>query len=76
MINTAAYSYSATCYPEDVEKLISTMEAFVGIGCISGPVVGSFVYNLVGYSMTFYIFGALMLPTAILVPCLLKKPTT
>ena len=76
MINTAAYSYSATCYPDDVEKLISTMEAFSGMGNISGPIIGSYLYDLFGFSMTFYITGGLMLPTAILVPCLLRKPQT
>lgn len=73
MISTTAYSYAATCYPKDVEKIVSTIEVFLSIGLIIGPVVGSFLYSLMGFSMTFYIMGALMIPIALLSPCLIQK---
>ena len=74
MINTAAYSYAAQAYPEDIEKVISLMEGMVGIGCSAGPVVGSFVYASLGFSWTFLTFGILMLPNTLLAYCFLSPP--
>ena len=74
LMNTAVYSYTALAYPENVEKVISLSEGFVGIGCTMGPVLGSLVYNAVGFSWTFYIFGLAMLPFALLVCCCMKEP--
>ncbi len=70
MINTAAYSFAAQAYPDSVEKLVSVMEGVVGIGCTISPVLGVFIYNAVGFSDTFYIFGSAMTPCAILMLCL------
>ena len=69
MINTCAYSFAAQAYGEEVEKIISLFEGFVGIGCAAGPVVGSVVFQFLGFQWTFFIFGALMAPSAILVMC-------
>lgn len=72
MINTSAYSYAASNYPDTVEKVVSWMESSVGVGCVFGPVMGSLVYQFVGYAKTFYIFGAVMAPNCLLVICVLK----
>ena len=40
-----------------------------------GPVLGSLVYNAVGFKLTFYIFGAAMLPFALLVCCCMREPS-
>ena len=74
MINTAAYAFASTAYTDDVDKVISIMEAIVGLGCAMGPVLGSFVYVAVGFQNTFVIFGLALTPIAILILCLLKKP--
>lgn len=50
------------------------MEGVVGIGCVFGPVMGSFVYNYVGFATTFYIFGGAMAPSCIFVLFIGKKP--
>ena len=73
-INTSAYSYAAQAYTDDVEKVISIMETVVGIGCAAGPVLGSVVYELIGFAWTFILFGIIMAPTSIIL-CFLKKPT-
>lgn len=74
MINTSVYSFASQAYPTKVDKIISLMEGVVGVGCTLGPMVGSFVYQAVGFSTTFYIFGAAMSPTALMVCLLLGKP--
>ena len=45
------------------------MEGVVGIGITASPVLGSFVYSAVGFSQTFFIFGALMAPSSLLALC-------
>ena len=73
-INTGSYSFAAQAYPDDVEKVISIMEAIVGIGCAAGPVLGSVTYELIGFAWTFIIFGALMTPAGIALFLFLQKP--
>lgn len=70
MINTAAYSFASQAYPDDVEAVVGLMETLVGVGCITAPILGSFIYSLVGYAWTFYIFGILMAPSTFLAMCL------
>ena len=73
MINTASYSFAAQAYSDNVEKVISVMEGIVGIGCAAGPILGSVIYESVGFEKTFQIFGTAMAPTCLLV-CFLKDP--
>ena len=49
MINTCSYSYAALAYTDNVDKVIALLESTSGIGCVCGPVIGSFVYGLVGF---------------------------
>ena len=74
MINTAAYSFASTAYPDTIEKVISILETFVGIGCTTGPILGSFVYSAVGFANTFFIFGGALTPIALFICCFLPKP--
>ena len=74
MLNTASYSFVSTAYGDNVEKVLSIMETVIGLGCMSGPVLGSFVYSSLGFSWTFYIFGGLMAPISILIVLFLPKP--
>ena len=39
-----------------------------------GPVIGSFVYDAVGFKATFFIFGASMAPITVLILCYLPGP--
>ena len=72
LLNTTAYSFVASAYADDIEKVIALMEIIVGIGCTLGPVLGSFIYEAVGYAWTFLIFGMAMAPNAILALFLAK----
>ena len=44
-----------------------------GFGCGIGPFIGSVVYEAVGYSKCFYIFGVAMAPASFLVLFFKKK---
>lgn len=73
MINTTAYSFAAQAYGANVEKVVSLLEGFVGIGITTGPILGSVVYQYLGFELTFVVFGSLMAPTAFMVLCLLPN---
>ena len=73
MISTAAYSFAGQAYPDTVEKVIALFECMLGLGCGMGPLIGSLLYEVAGYSTTFYIFGAAMVPASLLVLCFKKK---
>jgi len=62
MIATANFSYVAQAYPGKVVTLIALLEAMCGVGNMMGPVIGSAVYGFMGFSDTFYFFGACMIP--------------
>lgn len=74
MINTSAYSFASQAYPMQVEKIISVFEGCLGAGMMMGPIIGSFVYNAVGFSDTFFIFGIVMAPISFIVLFALPKP--
>ena len=48
-------------YPERKEVLVGYIEAVASIGLISGPLLGSLLYSLGGYTFTFYSFGGIFL---------------
>jgi len=56
-----------------MEKFVSLMEGICGVGITLSPIMGVFVYNAVGFSKTFLIFGSAMAPFALIV-LLLPKP--
>ena len=64
-------------FPDDQEKYIALIETSVGIGLILGPVIGSSIYALAGFSSTFFIIGGiflLMTPTLLfLIPDSINK---
>ena len=74
MINTSGYSFASQAYPDKVEKVISLMEATVGAGMMLGPILGSFIYNAVGFFKTFAIFGIAMTPISLIVLFTLPNP--
>ena len=74
MINTSAYSFAVKTFGDKVEKIVSLYETFVGIGCTSGPVIGSILYQYFGFELTFFIFGGMMATTAFLILFILPRP--
>ena len=73
MINTTAYSYAAQAYPDKVEKVIARLESVSAFGNIFAPVLGSIIFDAVGFEWTFAGFGIAMFPASFLV-CILKSP--
>ena len=62
MLNVSIYSFASLIWPEDVESQISKLEAMSGIGLILGPIMGSIVYTFAGFKLSFFIFGACLIP--------------
>ena len=60
-IQTACYSICTNFYPDKKETIVGYIEAVTGIGLIMGPIVGSILYSLGGFSFTFYVFGTIFL---------------
>lgn len=56
-------------WPNDVEMALSLLEACSGIGMILGPIVGSAVYTILGFRMSFFVLGGLLVPVAFLTYC-------
>lgn len=73
MLNVAIYSLASMFWPEDVEMALSLLEAFSGIGMILGPIVGSGVYTWFGFKLSFFVFGASLLPIAFLTACFFAR---
>jgi len=46
------------------------MEGVMGVGFALGPIVGNYIDNAVGFSNTYFIVGAALAPSALLVLCL------
>ena len=65
MFLTPLYAYIPLLYPDSVEKKISIAEIFSAGGYLCGPLIGSLLYSLGGYTLPFILFGSLAL---ILVP--------
>jgi len=56
---TSLYSQIPLMFPTNMETMFAISELAAGIGFLSGPVMGSLLYNLGGYVMPFFIFGGL-----------------
>jgi MFS family permease len=54
-------------YPERTEEIVSWVEATTGIGLIVGPILGSALYSMFGFSKTFEYYGSFLILLGILV---------
>mmetsp|Transcript_25968 Transcript_25968/g.51767 ORF Transcript_25968/g.51767 Transcript_25968/m.51767 type:complete len:462 (-) Transcript_25968:248-1633(-) len=69
-INTAAYSYAAQAFKDDVGKMIGILETVASLGITMGPFLGLLVYGRLGFAWTFLIFGLTMVPAGLLILCI------
>lgn len=60
-IQTTSYAVISMSFPEEQEKYIAVMQTAIGTGLILGPVIGTFLYSIFGFSMTFFLIGACFL---------------
>ena len=58
LIGSCQCSVIGQAFPDSKGELIGTNEAFVGIGVIFGPAMGSIIYGLTGYEITFFTFAS------------------
>jgi len=58
--STAIFSIIGQEFPHSRDEYLGYVEGAVGIGLMSGPVIGQLIYNLVGYEWTFYVSGIII----------------
>ncbi len=58
--STAIFSIIAQEFPEKRDEFLGYVEAAVGVGLMSGPVIGQVIFTLTNYQWTFYISGILI----------------
>lgn len=51
--STSSFAIIATHYKEDREKAIGMLEASSGVGLLLGPLIGSILYEIGGYTLPF-----------------------
>lgn len=71
---TPYYAYIPILYPKDVEFAVGLAEIFTGGGFMIGPIVGSLLYSVGGYTMPFIVFGGMALFSAPIVYHTLRNP--
>lgn len=73
----AAFLYTSSTalvinnFPENVGAVFAGIHISSGIGQILGPIVGGAVYSLFGYTITFMVFGSLLLLNSVVAACAL-----
>ena len=66
-VQTTCYSIATNDFPEKKEQIVGWVEALTGLGLIIGPIIGSCLYGFLGYSQTFYIYGAFLIFLAFII---------
>ena len=70
-LNSATSSIIAFNYEENMDNLIGLTQTFTGLRMLSGPLIGSLLYEVGGFQMPFFVTGALLfaliIPISILV---------
>mmetsp|Transcript_12793 Transcript_12793/g.21637 ORF Transcript_12793/g.21637 Transcript_12793/m.21637 type:complete len:269 (+) Transcript_12793:397-1203(+) len=59
-LNSATSSIICTNYPDNMGNLIGLTQTFTGLGMLSGPVIGSFLYEAGGFKLPFFVTSALL----------------
>lgn len=60
-IQTTSYAVISMTFPQEQEKYIAMMQTAIGSGLIIGPVMGTFLYAMFGFSNTFFLIGVCFL---------------
>mmetsp|Transcript_44521 Transcript_44521/g.32625 ORF Transcript_44521/g.32625 Transcript_44521/m.32625 type:complete len:97 (+) Transcript_44521:329-619(+) len=72
-IQTTCYSIFVNFYPEDREALIGYIEAVTGLGAICGPMIGSLLFTVGGFSFAYFSFGMTFLFFSVVVKKILSS---
>ena len=54
-------------FPDNKEEMIGYIEAFQGMGLISGPLIGSLLYSIGGYKFIFFTMGILFVSSSLFI---------
>ena len=65
-LNSATSSIIAFNYEDNMGNLIGLTQTFTGLGMLSGPIIGSFLYELGGFKLPFFVTGVLLF--ALIIP--------
>ena len=66
-VQTTCYCIATTDFPDRKEEIVGLVEAMTGIGCIVGPLLGSALYQFLGFKHTFLVYGSFLVFLAILI---------
>ncbi|XP_067882569.1 MFS-type transporter SLC18B1-like isoform X2 [Heterodontus francisci] len=58
---TASFSILAGTFPNNIAAIMGALEIFAGLGLISGPPIGGFLYQSFGYEVPFIALGCIVL---------------
>lgn len=72
-LNSATNSIIQFNYSDNASNLIGLTQTFTGLGMLSGPIIGSFLYEWGGFMTPFFVCGALLFLLTIPIGCLLKN---
>ena len=72
-IQTSCFAIATNDYPEHKNQLVGLVESFAGVGATIGPVLGSTLYATMGFSGTFYFYGAMNVVWGIVTWMILPK---
>jgi MFS family permease len=61
MLTISSYSILTSDYPDEIAKMIALMEIVSGIGYIMGPLIGSIIYLIGGFSTSCIILSIIIL---------------
>lgn len=74
LFSVANFTAVASLFPDNVATAFSILETGFGLGLIAGPTVGSFLYELGGYTLPFTVLGSFLLAGSIGSMFLLPNP--
>jgi MFS family permease len=61
IIGTATYAIIASNYPDNMPVVLGMQNMLAGVGMMVGPLLGSLLYGLGGFSFLFFVYGGLFL---------------
>ena len=71
-LNSATNSIITHTFKENASNLIGLTQTFTGLGMLSGPIIGSFLYEAGGFMAPFFVCGGLLFLLTIPIWCLLE----
>lgn len=65
IIQTSSYAIVAVTFPNNTQEHLAILEAAIGFGLVAGPVIGSALYSMFSFSVTFYVIAGVFMVSAI-----------